>query len=42
LDCCHVCKTCAFHGILQAANIKKCTSPPYCLEMVPAGARSEE
>jgi hypothetical protein len=36
LDCCRVCKTCAFHHALQAGNQKE-VYPPYSPDLAPAG-----
>jgi hypothetical protein len=41
LDCCHVCKMCAFHDALQAGKQKE-VHPPYSPDLAPAGARSGE
>jgi hypothetical protein len=37
LDCCYVCKTCAFHDALQAGEQKEVHSP-YSPDLAPAGA----
>jgi hypothetical protein len=36
LDCCHVCKTCAFHDALQAGKQKE-VHLTYSPDLVPAG-----
>jgi hypothetical protein len=40
-DCCHVCKTCAFHYALQVRKQKE-VHPPQFPDLTPAGARSGE
>jgi hypothetical protein len=41
LNCRHVCKTCAFHDVLQSGKQKE-VHPPYSPDLAPAGARSGE
>jgi hypothetical protein len=40
LDCRHVCKTFAFHDVIQAGK-QQAVHPPYSPDLAPAGARSE-
>jgi hypothetical protein len=41
LDCCHVCKTCAFHDFIQVGKQKE-VHPPYSPDLAPTGIRSGE